>query len=286
MIGDPKLFISASWTISYDPKNEFWISFHDWHPDLVIPAKTVFFTTKENTVWKHNFTCKQYCNYYGVDYPFEIEFPVSTGQSVTTLKSIDYILESYVTADNCIDDFHVLDHNFDNAVIYNSEQVSGYLNLNIFPKNNISLSLQYPKFNQNIPMIFTNPVNGQAEFINTPGFDILFSKEENKYRFNQFWDITKDRGEFPIGAGYPPQGPLVPNTTKLFGTYPQQTIWNTNPDGYTRQLNFDNIDFAKPLLQRKKFRHYLNFVALRKEVSGNVNMIVKNVNSKNQLSPR
>lgn len=286
MIGDPRLFISASWTVSYDPKNEFWISFHDWHPDLVVPAKTVFFTTKENTVWKHNFTCKQYCNYYGVNYPFEIEFPVSTGQSVTTLKSIEYILESYTTADNCIDDFHVLDHNFDTAIIYNTEQVSGYLNLNIYPKNNVTLSLDYPKFNQNIPMIFTNPVNGQAQITNTPGFDILFSKEENKYRFNQFWDVTKDRGEFPIGAGYPPQGTLIPGTTELFGTYTQEVIWNTNPDGYTRQLNFANIDFTKPLLQRKRFRHYLNFIALRKEVSGNVSMVVKHVDSKNQLSPR
>lgn len=286
MIGDPRLFIPASWTVSYDPKNEFWISYHDWHPDLVIPAKTVFYTTKENTVWRHNFSCQLYCNYYGVDYPFEIEFPVITGQSVTTLKSIEYILESYTKADNCVDQFHVLDHNFDNAVIYNTEQVSGYLNLNIFPKNNVTLSLDYPKFNQNIPMIFTNPVNNQAQLLNTPGFDILFSKEENKYRFNQFWDITKDRGEFPIGAGYPPSGPLVPGTTELLGNYTQQVIWNTNPDGYTRELNFANVDFAKALLQRKKFRHYLNFIALRKEVSGNVNMILKHVDSKNQLSPR
>jgi hypothetical protein len=286
MIGDPRLFIPASWTVSYDPKNEFWISFHDWHPDLVIPAKSLFFTTKLNTVWKHNFNCQNYCNYYGVDYPFEIEFPVQTGQTVATVKSIEYILECYKKADNCVDQYHVLDYNFDNAVIYNSEQISGYLNLNIFPKNNVTLSLEYPKFNQNIPMIFTNPVNNQAQLTNIPGFDILFSKEENKYRFNQFWDITKDRGEFPIGAGYPPSGTLIPGTTELLGTYTEQNMWVTNPDGYTRQLNFNNLDFAKPLLQRKRFRHYLNFIALRKEVSGNVNMIIKNVDSKNQLSPR
>ena len=286
MIGNPKLFNSASWTISYDPKNEFWLSYHDWHPDLVLPAKTVFFTTKNNTIWRHNFNCQEYCNYYGVNYPFEVEFPVSTGQSITTIKSIEYILEAYTKKDNCVDQFHVLDFNFDNAVIYNSEQVSGYLNLNIFPKNNITLSLDYPKFNENIPMIFTNPANNQAQLTSTPGFDILFSKEENKYRFNQFWDITKDRGEFPIGSGYPPQGTLIPGTTELFGTYTQQNIWDTNSDGYTRNLNFNNLDFAKPLLQRKRFRHYLNFIALRKEISGNVNILLKHVDSKNQLSPR
>jgi hypothetical protein len=135
-------------------------------------------------------------------------------------------------------------------------------------------------------MIFTNPANNQAQLTSTPGFDILFSKEENKYRFNQFWDITKDRGEFPIGSGYPPQGTLIPGTTELFGTYTQQNIWNTNSDGYTRNLNFNNLDFTKPELQRKRFRHYLNFIALRKEVSGNVNILLKHADSKNQLSPR
>jgi hypothetical protein len=286
MLGDPILFTSASWTLSYDPKNEFWISYHDWHPDLVLPAKSVFYTTKENTIWKHNFNCQEYCNYYGVNYPFEIEFPIITGQSPTVVKSIEYILECYVRADNCIDQFHVLDFNFDNAVLYNTEQISGYLNLNIFPKNNITLSLEYPKFNSSIPMIFTNPATGQPEITGVQGFDILFSKEENKYRFNQFWDITKDRGEFPVGSSYPPTGALIPGTTQLSGTYNQRVIWNTNSDGYTRQLNFLNLDFAKPVLQRKKLRHYINYLALRKEISGNVNMILKLVDSKNQYSPR
>jgi hypothetical protein len=280
LLGDPIIFESASWTISYDPKSEMWISFHDWHPDLVMPSKTVFFTTKENTVWKHNFNCNSYCNYYGNNYPFEIEFPIVTGQSPTVIKSFEYILEAYKRAANCVDQFHVLDYNFDTAIVYNSEQVSGYLKLNLFPKNNITLSLEYPKFNPAVPVIISNTVVG------VPGFDILFSKEENKYRFNQFWDVTKDRGEFPNGAGYPPQGTLVPGTTTLLGNYAEDIAWVTYPDGYRRQLNLTNLDYNKAQLQRKKFRHYLNFLTLRKEISGDVNMIVKVINSKNQASPR
>jgi hypothetical protein len=46
------------------------------------------------------------------------------------------------------------------------------------------------------------------------------------------------------------------------------------------------MDIAKPLLQRKKFRHYLNFLSLRKDVSGDVNMILKLTSTKNQLSNR
>jgi hypothetical protein len=263
-------FDSASWTISYDPKNQFWISFHDWHPDLVIPTKDTFLTTKFNGAWKHNVLCSDFGKYYGEQKAFEVEIPLVTGQTVTTLRSFEYILECYKRNPiSCVDQHHVLDFNFDQAVVYNSEQVSGYLNLNIFPKNNIPLSLNYPRLNGNLN-----------------SFDVLFSKEENKYRFNQFWDITKDRGEFPIGSNYPPTGPLVPGTTQLLGNYESQYTWITGPDGYTRILNPTNMDYSKSLLQRKKFRHYLNFLNLRKTNSDGVNMNLKITNSKNQISIR
>ena len=273
-----KIFKNASWTVSYDPKNEFWISFHDWHPDLVIPTKRTFLTTKNNKGYTHNYSCNQFCNYYGNDYPFEIEIPIATGQSVTTLKSMEYILECYKRSDNCVDQFQVLDFNFDKAVVFNAEQVSGYLNLNIFPKNNVTLSLQYPKSNNSIII--------EPNLAASVGFDILFSKEENKYRFNQFWDITKDRGEFPNNSNYPPTGPLIPGTTQLLGNYSEEYLWNTEPNGYIKILNPNNLDINKSLLQRKKFRHYLNFLHLRKDVSGNVNMLLKLSNSKNQISIR
>ena len=269
-LGNPILFKDASWTVSYDPKMKFWVSFHDWHPDLYISTNRTFLTTKKDGMWKHNSICNSYCNFYGADSAFEIEIPFPTGQHVSTLKSMQYILETYKrTSDNCIDAFHVLDANFDEAVIYNTEQVSGYLNLNLFPKNNVVLSQQYPKLNANLQ-----------------SFDILFSKEEQKYRFNQFWDITKDRGEFPQGSGYPPTGPLAPGTTELLGNYPQETIWLTEPNGYQRLLNQANLDYSKAQLQRKKFRHYLNFLVLKRKASGDENMIVKIVNSKSQISQR
>ena len=269
-LGDPAIFDNASWTLSYDPKNKYWISFHDWHPDLMIPTKDIFLTTKNSGIWKHNFICDSFCNYYGQDYPFEIEVPIPTGQSVTTLRSIEYILESYRRSSiNCVDQFHVLDFNFDKAVVYNTEQVSGYLNLNLFPKNNIALSLDYPKLNSNLN-----------------SFDVLFSKEEQKYRVNQFWDITKDRAEFPIGSNYPPTGPVIPGTTVLQGNYASNYIWITAPDGYNRYLNPANLNYNKESMQRKKFRHYLNFLSLRKDVSGDVNMNLKIFNTKNQSSLR
>jgi hypothetical protein len=273
-LGDPAIFDDASWTVSYDPKASVFISYHDWHPDLTFSSKETVLTIKNNTIWRHNDICDDFCNYYGTQYPFEIEYPIITGQSPTVIKSFEYIVEAYrYSKFNCVDQFHVLDANFNQAVVSNTEQVSGYLNLNIFPKNNITLSLEYPKLNQS----------------NLSSFDILFSKEENKYRFNQFWDITKDRGEFPIGSDYPPTGQLVPGTTQLLGNYADQVIWNTQPNGYIKTLNQNNLNYAKPELQRKRFRHYLNYLFLSKLATPqerDINFILKIINSKNQASLR
>ncbi len=269
-LGDPYLFQDASWTISYDPKLQFWISFHDWHPDLTIPTKDIFLTSKNNTLWKHNYICNDFCNFYGQQFGWEIEFPIVTGQTVMTARSVEYALECYRRSTNvCIDQHHVLDYNFDQAIVYNSEQVSGYLNLNLYPKNDVNQSLQFPKLGANLS-----------------SYDILFSKEENKYRFNQFWDITRDRDEFPIGSNYPPTGPVIPGTTILQGNYASENTWVTSEDGYTRVLNPNNMNYAKAELQRKKFRGYLNFLNLRRKQCDNVNMILKFSNLKNVYSPR
>jgi hypothetical protein len=267
-LGDPMFFDDASWTVSYDPKTASWISWHDWHPDLMLPGKNTFLTIKNtntnpalnNGIWVHNDRCDLYCNYYGIDYPFEVEWMVHTANQVNSLRSVEYVMEVYKYADNCYDRFHVLDYNFDEAVVYNTEQCSGLLKLNLNPKNNAPVILNYPQI---------NPTN----------ISILYSKEEQKYRFNQFWDITDSRGEFPIGLTYPPPPPIA-------GTYAQRMIWNTSPNGYVRTLNPNNLNYQKDQLERKKFRHYVNFVFLRRLVSGDRKMLVMLATNKNLYSPR
>ena len=252
-LGDPAYFEDASWTVSYDPKAKAWIGWHDWHPNLLMPGKNTFLSIlnrgiNDNGIWVHNERCDLYCNYYGVDYPFEVEYMVNTIQDVTTLRSIEYIMEAYKYAPNCYDRFYVLDFNFDEAVIYNTEQVSGLLKLNLSPKNDPTRLIQYP-------------------IINVPtSIDILYSKVENKYRFNQFWDITDDRGEYNPAA--------------------QRVIWNTEENGYIRSLNTNNLNYNKPLFQRKKFRHYTTSVLLRRNVSGDRKMLVMITDDKNLHSPR
>ena len=195
--------------------------------------------------------CDLYANYYGDNYPWEIEWVESVGQTVNTIRSIEYQLESYIykgnLGDGCGDRFHDLDWNFDHAIIHNTEQVSGLLTLTLDPKNNVPLITQYP-------------------IISAGDINILYSKVEQKYRFNMFWDITRNRGEFD------------PNWNS--------SIFITQLNGYIRDLNVANLNYFKPAFQRKKFRHYWNKVVLRKDVSENRKMIFKLANTKINASIR
>lgn len=237
---------NASWTISYDPKNQMWLSFHDWIPSFLIPGKGHFMSVNIDSIWKHNVRCDRYTNFYGIDYPFEVEFVSATGQQVNSMRNIEYLMEAYRFHNDCADKFHVLDANFDQAIVYNSEQVSGVLELELKSKTNPISMLNYPQ------------VRAQSIGIN-------YSKEENKYRFNQFWDITRDRGEF--------QGVNVP-------------MFNTAANGYQYSVNPQYVNYNKPVLERKKIRHNVNRVLLRKLRSDDLKMIFKISNQKLLQSPR
>lgn len=208
------------------------------------------------SLWRHNARCDLFANFYNKDYPWEIDIISNTGQAVNTVRSFEYQLENYVykgtLGDLCGEDkWEDINWNFDHAIVYNNDQVSGMLNLNLQPIENPWSELNYPTINLN-------------------DIDILASKVEHKFRFNQFWDITNDRGEFPDAAGI----------------YTEQSIFNTYCNGYVRALNSTNLNYNKPATQRKKFRHYSNHVILRKNVSTDRKMLLRLNNTKLQLSMR
>ena len=207
--------------------------------------------------WRHNVRCDSFANFYNVDYPWEIDIISNSGQAVNTVRSFEYQLESYVYKGDpqynmCGGDkWEDINFNFDAAIVYNNDQVSGLLVINQQTTNDPWGNLTYP-------------------IINTNNIDILSSKVEHKFRFNQFWDVTNNRGEFPDPSG----------------VVTQQSIFNTDCNGYIRPLNPINLNYSKAATQRKKFRHYSNNVILRRNVSGNRKMLLRLNNTKLLLSQR
>lgn len=245
---DSRYFKDISWTLSYSPLEKAFTSWHDWHPDLVIQRENHFSTVKGNTVWKHNEATDSFCVFYGVPHPFEIEFLSNSGQTIETVRSLEYLLEVYEYKNFGRNRFHVHHENFDRLIVHNTEQISPMLNL-VYGTGDPEANLDYPKINTS-----TNV-----------SWDVLYFKEENKYRVNQFFDMTKDRGEF---------------TNAEYHLYP------VDESGYKNIINPLAIDINKPEEQRKKFRHYFNKFRFIKTESGPNKFIVKLLNIKKLLSPR
>lgn len=245
---DSNFFNDISWTLSYSPIDKAFVSYHDWHPDWIIQTDNHFMTIKDNTAWKHNERFDSFCKFYDKDFPFVVEIVSSSGQTIHTVRSIEYILEAYHYKNFGRDRFHVLNQNFDGLMVWNSEQISPLLNL-VHGSGDPEMDIDYPKKNTSTAVTY----------------DSIFSKEENKYRVNQFWDATKDRGEF---------------SNSEFHLFP------TDESGYRSVINPLAVDMDKDEEKRKKFRHYFNKFRFSKSVSGENNILIKIANVKKLISLR
>lgn len=247
-VKDENYFENASWTLSYNPKYQMFVSWHDWIPDLTIQPENRFFTTKGNQIWKHNDNYNSFCNFYGKDYPLEIEYVVNNQMQNHILRSIEYYLDYGKYFNNGRDFHQILDGNFDTITISNNEQCSSEMEMVLKSKKDLRQKFEYPKI---------NPTSGRMQ--------TLYSKEENKHRINLFYDLVRDRGEF---------------------TKKNLPIWKTDSSGYKKEINSQSIDLDKTPKQRKKFRAFYHKILLKKLVSEDKKLIFKLSTAKENYSFR
>ena len=174
---DTNYFCNKSFTLSYSPRTDSWISFHSYMPNFYIPQLNYFHTGINNklqsNLWVHNSSPTNYQTFYGILQPYVLEYPIKFGQQDEILSSIkDYTTILEYKNDQ---DFYEIDYGiyFNKAIIYNNQQCSGLLNLIPKPLNSLSSYLQYPKFNSDSK-------------------DILVTKSDNVFNYNTFWDIKQD----------------------------------------------------------------------------------------------
>lgn len=125
-------FVNGSWTMSFGLKTQQWKSWHAYLPSFYFHVQEKFYSWPQGSryIWKHN---KQgdYRTFYGKIYPFIVEY-VDNASPVTT-KVWDYLMfqteaKEYSTITEDYRD--VRDVTFNKVLFYNTEQISGILNIN------------------------------------------------------------------------------------------------------------------------------------------------------------
>ncbi len=148
--------------------------------DVVQLAGIKFKETKIACLWKHLTDIKHYNYFYGVTEPYIIEYPFfSNPQDMITQSVKDYSKVYKYFPDGTGVFFSAgkieLDNEyFNNLIVYNGQQSSGVLGLAPKPLHNMKEYMKYPIYNKDSKTI-------------------LYTKSDNFYQINGFYDIVKDK---------------------------------------------------------------------------------------------
>ncbi|SEW21578.1 hypothetical protein SAMN05428988_3226 [Chitinophaga sp. YR573] len=172
-LSDAQYFCNKSWTLSYSFITGAWVAYHSYIPDYYIGHPAFFQTGFSGGQYDHG-TAYTYGSFYGLPAEYILEYPLQFGGQETIIGSVhDYTtVLKYTSAES----YHEVENDiyFNHAVIYSDSQCSGILNLKPKPRGNLKAYLSYPKFN-------------------TDSKDILVTKSDHLFNFNQFWDIVSSR---------------------------------------------------------------------------------------------
>lgn len=168
---DINYFCDASWTYSFEYANKKWRSFHSFKPLYYNSFIDYFESGISGSVWSHGLTNKSYQVYYGILYPFIIEYITQPSTSINVINSISYVLDT-VRYHNEYDYYYNKNINFNELIISNEHQCTGVIELINRNKIDTTQISQYPKQ-------LTNKTQ------------ILSTNSENVWKINGFYDLTK-----------------------------------------------------------------------------------------------
>lgn len=173
--GNEDYFEDVSWTMSFSFQTNTWISFHSYQPNYYVSHPTYFQSgLYEGTLWNHNKTLTSYCNFYGEQEDYTLEYPFvykTQDELVQTIKDYCSALKYENEYEFCEPDEILY---FNEAILFNRQQCSGLLELTPMPLNNLRAKTQFPKYK-------------------IDSKEITIAKEDNFINFNAFWDIVKNK---------------------------------------------------------------------------------------------
>jgi len=146
-------------------------------------TNTKFSQTIQACIWRHLTDTTLYNSFYGQIESYIIEYPQIYQFQDEILQNIKDYTKAYKylpIIDGVFNNNARIEVNewFNKAIVYNGQQSSGLLELIAKPKNNLKNYLQYPIFMDDRKII-------------------TFTKSNNFYQYNTFWDIVKNK-EIPL----------------------------------------------------------------------------------------
>lgn len=178
---DQNYFCNKSWTLSFNVNSKSWVSFHSYIPNYYIGDNNFFYSgLLNNGLWRHLTNTLLNNNYYGTIHPYIIEYPFAftyQDEIVQNVKDYTKVYQYLPIPDGVFNDnAKVLtnDYYFNKAIIYNSQQNSGLLELVKKPKNDLSQYGKYPIYNESSKTI-------------------TFTKSDSFYQYNTFWSVYSDK---------------------------------------------------------------------------------------------
>lgn len=144
---------------------------------------TKFEQTFNACLWRHLIDVVNYNYYYGFINPYIIEYPFTYQYQDQILQNIQDYTKVYEYTKDPTGVFNNTlrvqpnDKWFNEVVIYNDQQSTGLLKLEAKPLNNLQSYNSYPKFNNDSKTI-------------------TYTKSDNFYQYNTFWNVVKDPNNF------------------------------------------------------------------------------------------
>jgi hypothetical protein len=144
--------------------------------DIIEYANTGYTQTTTACIWRHLTNIRLYNTFYGNIDPYIIEYPFAyeyQDQILQNVKDYTKAYEYYPIEDGVFNDNTRIETNdkwFNQAIVYNSQQNSGLLNLVAKPLNNLKAYNSYPIYS-------------------TDGKTIMYTKSDNFYQYNTFWNV-------------------------------------------------------------------------------------------------
>lgn len=178
-------------------------------------------------LWRHLTNIEKYNEFYGHIEPYIIEYPFAYKYQDEILQNVvDYTkaYEYLPIPDGVFNQNTRIETNnkwFNQAIVYNSQQNSGLLNLVAKPLNNLKAYNSYPMYN----------IDSKT---------IMYTKSDNFYQYNTFWNVQINS-----------QLPAFNTTCESLSV--DKTLNQSN-------MNYGMLSFKKATIRAKdlRIRHILN----------------------------